>query len=344
MERKVKGYKVFNPDWTCRGKQYSCPGNFEEDVTLSVCNSGMHFCKKASDCFNYYQFDPNNHVAEVVASGNIIEDGDKCATDKLEIIREIPWAELLEIVNTGKWCTGYGNSGDYNSGDYNSGNRNSGNRNSGDCNSGNWNSGDCNSGDRNSGNRNSGNRNSGNRNSGNWNSGYCNSGNRNSGNWNSGDHNSGNRNSGDYNSGNRNSGYWNSGDHNSGNRNSGDWNKTDFSNGCFNTVEPKIYLFNKPSSWTYRNWLGSEARYLMKQIQGDILEWVRLRNMTDDEKTAHPESETTGGYLKKLNNSESAAIWWRSLDQRQKNIIMSIPNFDKAIFKEITGIDVDKED
>ena len=32
MERKVKGYKVFNPDWTCRGKQYSCPGNFEEDV------------------------------------------------------------------------------------------------------------------------------------------------------------------------------------------------------------------------------------------------------------------------------------------------------------------------
>ena len=324
MESKVKGYKVFNPDWTCRGKQYSCPGNFEEDVTLSVCNSGMHFCKKASDCFNYYQFDPNNHVAEVVARGNVVEDGDKCATDKLEIIREIPWAELLEIVNTGKWCTGYGNSG---------------NRNSGDCNSGYWNSGDYNSGDHNSGNRNSddcnsGYWNSGNRNSGNWNSGDCNSGNRNSG-----DHNSG-----DYNSGNRNSGYWNSGDHNSGNRNSGDWNKTDFSNGCFNTVEPKIYLFNKPSSWTYRNWLGSEARYLMKQIQGDILEWVRLRNMTDDEKTAHPESETTGGYLKKLNNSESAAIWWRSLDQRQKNIIMSIPNFDKAIFKEITGIDVDKED
>ena len=140
MESKVKGYKVFNPDWTCRGKQYSCPGNFEEDVTLSVCNSGMHFCKKASDCFNYYQFDPNNHVAEVVARGNVVEDGDKCATDKLEIIREIPWAELLEIVNTGKWCTGYGNSG---------------NRNSGDCNSGYWNSGDYNSGDHNSGNRNS---------------------------------------------------------------------------------------------------------------------------------------------------------------------------------------------
>ena len=258
MGSKVKGYKVFNPDWTCRDKQYSCPGNFEEDVTLSVCNSGMHFCKKAADCFNYYKFDPNNHVAEVIACGSVVEDGDKCATDKLEIIREIPWAELLEIVNTGKGCTGKCNSGDCNSGD---------------CNSGNW----------------------------------------------------------------------NSGNRNSGNRNSGDWNDTNFSNGCFNTVEPKIYLFNKPSSWTYRDWLGSEACYLMNQIQGDILERVLLRNMTAEEKAAHPESETTGGYLKKLDNSESAVIWWRSLDQRQKNIIMSIPNFDKAIFKEITGIDVDKE-
>ena len=339
MESKVKGYKVFNPDWTCRGKQYSCPGNFEEDVTLSVCNSGMHFCKKASDCFNYYQFDPNNHVAEVVARGNVVEDGDKCATDKLEIIREIPWAELLEIVNTGKWCTGYGNSGNWNSGNRNSGNWNSGNCNSGDCNSGN-----CNSGNRNSGDCNSGDCNSGYWNSGYWNSGYWNSGNRNSGDCNSGNRNSGNRNSGDCNSGDCNSGYWNSGNRNNGNRNSGDWNKTDFSNGCFNTVEPKIYLFNKPSSWTYRNWLGSKARYLMKQIQGDILEWVRLRNMTGEEKTAHPEAETTGGYLKKLNNSESAPIWWRGLTDDEKNIILSIPNFDKEIFKEITGIDVDKED
>ena len=279
MGSKVKGYKVFNPDWTCRDKQYSCPGNFEEDVTLFVCNRGMHFCKKAADCFNYYKFDPQNHVAEVAASGNIIEDGDKCATDKLEIIREIPWAELLEIVNTGEGCTGLCNSGGYNSGDRNSGDWNSGNRNSGNCNSGN-----------------------------------------------------------------RNSGNWNSGDYNSGDRNSGDWNNTNFSNGCFNIVEPTIHLFNKPSRWTYRDWLGSEARYLMNRIQGDILEWVRLSDMTDDEKAAHPEAETTCGYLKKLDNSECAVIWWRGLTDDEKNIIMSIPNFDKKIFEEITGIDVDKED
>ena len=287
MNEIIKGFKVFNPDWTCspngNTKQYTCPGKFEEDVTPVRCEQGMHFCKAAADCFNYYDFNPDNHVAEVAAYGTVVEEGDKCATNKLEIIREIPWAELLEMVNTGKGCAGLCNSGNRNSGNRNSGNRNSGNRNSGDCNSGDWNSG--------------------------------------------------NRNSGDWNSGNRNSGDWNS----------GDWNNTNFSNGCFNTVEPTIHLFNKPSSWTYRDWLNSEARYLMNQIQGYILEWVYLSDMTDEEKAAHPEAETTGGYLKELDNSECAVIWWRSLDQRQKNVIMAIPNFDKAIFKEITGIDVDAD-
>ncbi|UWO76162.1 DUF7666 domain-containing protein [Enterocloster asparagiformis] len=305
----IRGFKVFNPDWTCRNKQYTCPGTFEEDVTPSVCDRGMHFCKRAADCFNYYNFNPENKVAEVIAyADRTVEDGDKCATNYLEIVREISWQEVLEIVNTGKGCTGLCNSGNRNSGDWNSGNRNSGNRNSGNRNSGDWNSGD-------------------------WNSGNRNSGNRNSGDWNSG-----NRNSGDWNSGNR-----NSGNRNSGNRNSGDWNKCSFSNGCFNTVEPKIYLFNKPSDWTYRDWLNSDARYLLNQIPGDVLEYVWFEDMTDEEKAAHPEAKTTGGYLKQLDNSECGSIWWRGLNDYEKSIIKAIPNFDKEIFKEITGVNVDME-
>ena len=264
----VKGYKVFNPDWTCKDKQYTCPGTFEEDVNPSVCNVGMHFCKNAADCFRYYDFDPNNHVAEVIAHGTVAEGEDKCATNKLEIVREIPWAEVLEIVNTGKACTGRCNSG----------NRNSGNRNSGDCNSGNRNSGDCNSGD--------------------WNSGDC---------------------------------------------NSGDWNKTSFSNGCFNTVSPKIYMFNKPTDWTFEHWLNCRARYLLNQIEDCPLEYVWFDTMTDEEKAAHPEAETTGGYLKERTTADNARKWWAGLSADDRNIIFSLPNFDAAIFKEITGIDVDAE-
>ena len=261
----IRGFKVFNNDWTCgpngNTKQYTCPGKFEEDITPEICGHGMHFCKKAVDCFNYYDFNPVNKVAEVVAYGDVVERGDKCCTNKLEIVREIPWTELLEIVNTGIGCSGFSNSGDWNSG------------------------------------------------------------NRNSGNWNSGD--------------------WNSGDWNSGNRNSGNWNKTSFSNGCFNTVEPKIHLFNKPSEWTFRDWLESEARYLLDRIPGDVLEYIWLENMTDEEKEEHPEAEVTGGYLKQIHNSKRRFDWWNSLDEKEKEVIKSIPNFDKEIFKEITGIDVD---
>ena len=316
----VKGYKVFNSDWTCRGKQYSCPGTFEEFVSPSVCNVGMHFCKNAADCFRYYDFDPNNHVAEVIAHGTVAEGEDKCATNKLEIVREIPWAEVLEIVNTGKACTGRCNSGDCNSGNRNSGNRNSGNRNSGDCNSGN--------------------RNSGNRNSGNWNSGDCNSGNRNSGNRNSGDWNSGNWNSGNCNSGDWNSGDWNSGNRNSGNRNSGDWNTTSFSNGCFNTVSPKIYMFNKPTDWTFEQWVNCRARRLLNEIDDCPIEYVWFDTMSDEEKSAHPEAKTTGGYLKERTTADNARKWWAGLSADDRNIIFSLPNFDAVIFKEITGIDV----
>ena len=264
----VKGYKVFNPDWTCKGKQYTCPGTFEEDVNPSVCNVGMHFCKNAADCFRYYDFDPNNHVAEVIAHGTVAEGEDKCATNKLEIVREIHWAEVLEIVNTGKACTGRCNSGDWNSGNRNSGDWNSGNRNSGDCNSGNRNSGD-----------------------------------------------------------------WNS----------GDWNKTSFSNGCFNTVSPKIYMFNKPTDWTLEHWLNCRARYLLNQIDDCPLEYVWFDSMTDEEKAVHPEAKTTGGYLKERTTADNARKWWAGLSADDRNIIFSLPNFDAAIFKEITGIDVDAE-
>ena len=273
----VKGYKVFNPDWTCKGKQYTCPGTFEEDVNPSVCNVGMHFCKNAADCFCYYDFDPNNHVAEVIARGTVAEGKDKCATNKLEIVREIPWAEVLEIVNTGKACTGR-------------------------CNSGDWNSGNCNSGNRNSGDWNSGNWNSGNWNSGNWNSGNC----------------------------------------NSGNCNSGDWNATSFSGGCFNTEQPKIYMFNKPSNWTLQNWFDSRARYLLNRIDDCLLEYVWLDNMTDEEKAAHPEAETTGGYLKERTAADNARKWWAGLNAADRNEILSLPNFNAETFKKITGIDINQ--
>lgn len=244
---EVKGYKVFNPDWTCRGFQYEVGKIFEEDVKPSCCDRGFHFCKKAADCFSYYSFNSENKVAEVIALGEVDTDGKKSCTNKIQIVREIPWQELLTIVNTGKDCTG-----------------------------------------------------------------LCNTGNRNTGNRNTGD--------------------WNT----------GDWNKSSFNTGCFNTEEPKIMLFNKPSDMTYREWIDSDARYLLNRIPKDVVEWVYEEDMTDEEKVANPTYKTTGGYLKVLDESECGQLWWGSLSDLQKNHIKSIPNFDAEIFEQCTGIKVDE--
>ena len=303
----TKGFKVFNPDWTCRGFQYEVGKTYEENVKPSICGRGFHFCKQAKDCFNYYTFDPNNKVAEVIALGEVVEEGDKCCTNKIHIVREISWEEVLSIVNTGKACTGISNRGNRNSGDWNSG----------DCNSG-----DCNSGHENSGDYNSGNRNSGNRNSGDWNSGDCNSGNWNSGNWNSGN--------------------WNSGDWNQGDFCTGDFNITNHETGCFCTEEHnrKIRFFDKESDMTFREWRNSEAYRILCRIRFEPTRWICSDDMTDEEKAAHPEYETTGGYLKELDTDKAFLAWWDSLNVVEKNIIKSIPNFDAEKFFQITGIRV----
>ena len=281
VQNVVHGFKVFRPDWTCspngNTKQYTCPGKFEEEGELDVCGHGMHFCQTAADCFNYYSFNSENKVAEVIAYGDVRTEGDKSCTDKLEIVREIPWDEVLRIVNIGKNCTGRCNTGNRNTG-----NRNTGNRNTGDWNTGDWNTGD----------------------------------------WNTGD--------------------WNTGDWNTGDWNTGDWNKSSFNTGCFNTEEQKIMLFNKPSNMTYSEWLDSDARYLLNQIPKDVVEWVYEEDMTDEEKAAHPTYETTGGYLKVLDESECGQIWWGSLSDRRKEIIKAIPNFDAEIFFQCTGVRVDE--
>ena len=182
---KIKGFKVFRPDWTCspngNTKQYTCPGKFEEEGELDVCGHGMHFCQTAADCFNYYSFNSENKVAEVIAYGDVSTDGDKSCTDKLEIVREIPWDEVLRIVNIGKNCTGRCNTGDYNTGNCNTGDRNTGNNNTGNCNVG----------DRNTGSMNTGDWNTGNCNTGYYNTGYGNTGDYNTGDWNKSSFNTG---------------------------------------------------------------------------------------------------------------------------------------------------------
>ncbi len=260
----IHGFKVFNQDWTCRDFQYDVGKTYTMEDSPVCCQQGFHFCLNAADCFSYYSFDPSNKVAEVIALGDVDskDDTSKCCTNKLQIVREIPWDEVLRIVNTGKNCTGLRNTGNWNTGDQNTGNQNTGNCNAGDYNTGNW--------------------------------------------------------------------------------NVGDWNRSSFNTGCFMTEEQKISMFNKPTDWTYRDWLKSDARHLLNQIPRHIVAWIHSDEMTDEEKANHPSHETTGGYLKVLDESKCGQLWWDSLSACQKDIIRAIPNFDPEIFEQCTGIKTEK--
>ena len=241
------------------------------------CKRGFHFCIKLSDCFSYYDFNINNKVAEVEALGEVSykKGNSKCCTNKIKIVRELTWNEVLELVNTGNYNTGNRNGGNFNTGNYNIGNYNIGN-----YNTNNYNTGDCNTGD-------------------------CNTG------------------------------YYNIGNYNTGNFNTGD-----YSSGVFNTKQHCIYMFDKPTNWTYADWEYSKARTILSRIK--TTEWIEYNNMTEEEKKIMPEAKLINGYVKEYDFKTACKNLWKKLNKEEKEVITQLPNFDKDKFKLITGIDIEE--
>jgi len=323
----MKAYKVFDYEWKCRGFQYEVGKEYKHDGDIMLCKSGFHACLKLSDCFSYYNFDPENKVAEVEIIGKrLLNDNDsKIVTDQIKIIKELTWSEVLSLCNTGIENTGFKNSGDYNLGHHNSGHCNSGRYNSGYYNSGDYNSGSYNSGDHNSAHYNSGHHNSGDHNSGSYNSGYYNSGHHNSDHHNSGDHNSGRYNSGYYNSGDHNSGSYNSGYYNSGDHNSGSYNSGDYNSGVFNYFNPeKIYCFDKLLSFDeFEKIIKSEGYEIIKRK----FKLVKFRSKS-----------IKSGSFKYFSYKSCWKIFWNNLKANEKLKIKKIPFMEKDVFFDITGI------
>ena len=321
-ENAIKAYKAFNKDLTCKDFQYEVGKEYHHKGKLEVCRSGFHACERLLYCFNFYPFsEAETRVAEVLVWGEIeYEDADvKLCASNIKVVRELTWAEVLSLCNTGYNNTGYGNSCDWNSGNYNTGSWNSGHHNSGDNNSG-----YCNSGSRNTGYGNSGSRNTG----------YGNSGYGNTGNGNTGDNNTGYGNSGNWNSGNRNSGDWNSGDNNVGNWNSGDNNV-----GYLNTsTQEYCFIFNKPVE-----------KSVLERIKFPVFmyftltEWIPESKMSQQEKKQHSEYATTGGYMKKYDYKEAFRKSFKAAKKKedwpeQLEKLKALPNFDAKVFEEISGI------
>lgn len=241
-----KGYKGFNPDWTCRGFQYKVGETYEmpsEDIKM--CYKGFHFCESLEQVFEYYDLSPDNHFAEVETFGDsiVLKSEDKMVTNKIRIVREIPFLEIIKNYNLGLHNIGFHNIGRHNLGFANKGEINIGNYNKGAENNGKHNIGQGNLGTNNYGFQNQGNFNSGIKNIGSYNIGIQNHGYQNIGSFNNGNYNIGNSNMGEGNIGD-----YNIGDYNIGNYNMGSFNIADNAIGYFNTKATNgiFMIFNKP--------------------------------------------------------------------------------------------------
>ena len=105
----IKGYKAFEPDFTCRGYAFKVGQTYElpDGETPELCKRGFHFCEIPLNCNNYYYKDSARY-AEIVA-WDVLHDEDKSVARKITITREIPREEwdYLEGKFEGHMSTGY---------------------------------------------------------------------------------------------------------------------------------------------------------------------------------------------------------------------------------------------
>ena len=85
----MKGFKRFEKDFSCRGKQYEENMTYEEHG-VGCCHKGvMHFCEDPWEVLNHYDLVDGNgnfsEFAEVEALGQVWNDGEKRATNKIHI-------------------------------------------------------------------------------------------------------------------------------------------------------------------------------------------------------------------------------------------------------------------
>ena len=145
-------------------------------------------------------------------------------------------------------------------------------------------------------------------------------------------------NTGFFNSGNYNSGYYNSGEYNSGDYNSGYFNSCDYSSGLFCTQAPKVKIFDIETDMTMKEVVQTDWYRMLFKYLINLTKWIEY---TDEEKQSDKDKDLIGGYLKTYTYKEACKNWWNEYTDKEKAVIMSMPNFDKDKFKQITGIEVE---
>lgn len=96
MEQKIKAYKAFDKDLSCRGFKYKVDKEYEETGDIKACEKGFHACPYPLDVFGYYA-PAGSRFCEVEQSGKIDDsESDKVCSSKIRIGAELDIRGLVK--------------------------------------------------------------------------------------------------------------------------------------------------------------------------------------------------------------------------------------------------------
>ena len=107
MEQKIKAYKAFDKDLSCRGFKYEVGKEYEETGDIKACEKGFHACPYPLDVFGYYA-PAGARFCEVEQSGKIDDsESDKVCSSKIRIGAELDIRGLVKaaVSYVKKRCT-----------------------------------------------------------------------------------------------------------------------------------------------------------------------------------------------------------------------------------------------
>lgn len=96
MEQKIKAYKAFDKDLSCRGFKYEVGKEYEETGYIKACEKGFHACPYPLDVFGCYA-PAGSRFCEVEQSGKIDDsESDKVCSSKIRIGAELDIRGLVK--------------------------------------------------------------------------------------------------------------------------------------------------------------------------------------------------------------------------------------------------------
>ena len=98
MTKKIKkGYKASN-NGVCLDMTYEVGHTYRKHSKPILCEFGFHYCKKIDDVFEYYPYQKGvTKIFEIEDLGETLTEDDKSVTNKIRIVREIPFEEYENL-------------------------------------------------------------------------------------------------------------------------------------------------------------------------------------------------------------------------------------------------------